>query len=274
MTDKFHGRMALLCHFPDDNEYRFGVDYAHRDDYYIFIFIEKGDAGFLIDFEERRMKDNTVHCILPGQVHFPSDSYDDINGWFLMVDSLFVTDEYKEIFENKSLIKSEITLNRDAADDLRSCVSILHRRMKSEEPSVNSTVVRSLLSSCIGMIAEIYQSGFPVTTANRPAAITAQFKSLLTANYQSLKSPSGYAAKLNVSEGYLNEVIKKTTGLSVSDNIRNEIVMQAKRLLFYTDMTVKETALTLGYEDWAYFTRLFTKTSRLSPTQFRQKYLK
>jgi AraC-like DNA-binding protein len=146
--------------------------------------------------------------------------------------------------------------------------------MKSEEQPASSTIVRSLLSSYIGMIAEIYEGGFPVKATGRPAAITTQFKSLLNANFHSLKSPFQYAAKLNVSEVYLNEVVKKSTGLSISDNIRNEIVLQAKRLLFYTDMSVKEIALSLGYEDWAYFTRLFTKASNLSPTQFRQQYLK
>ena len=266
--------MALLGRLPDDDSYRLEIDYAHRDDYYIFVFVEKGSAKFLIDFEEYQMRENTVHCILPGQVHLPSDSYGDVNCWFLMVDSMFVADEYKEIFERKSLIKNEETLNDNIVNDLKSCLAILYRRMKSEEDSVDSTIVHSLLSSYIGMIAEVYQSGLPVITASRPAAITAQFKSLLSANFQSLKSPSGYAAKLNVSEVYLNEVVKKSTGLSVSDNIRSEIVLQAKRLLFYTDMTVKEVALMLGYEDWAYFTRLFTKATKLSPTQFRQKYLK
>ncbi|HAR37126.1 MAG TPA: AraC family transcriptional regulator, partial [Porphyromonadaceae bacterium] len=73
---------------------------------------------------------------------------------------------------------------------------------------------------------------------------------------------------------YLYEAVKQTTGQSVSHYIHNEIVIQAKRLLFYTDRSVKEIALELGYEDYAYFTRLFTKTSKLSPTQFRKKHLK
>lgn len=89
-----------------------------------------------------------------------------------------------------------------------------------------------------------------------------------------MKLPSQYAAELNISPVYLYEVIKLTTGQSVGDYIRNEIVIQAKRLLFYTNMSVKEIALDLGYEDWAYFTRMFTKTSQCSPTQFRKKYLK
>jgi YesN/AraC family two-component response regulator len=77
-----------------------------------------------------------------------------------------------------------------------------------------------------------------------------------------------------LSSYYLNEAIKKTTGLSVGDYIRNEIVLQAKRLLFYTNLSVKEIASSLGYDDYAYFTRLFTKSAGVSPTQFKAHYRK
>ncbi|MCD8194276.1 MAG: helix-turn-helix domain-containing protein [Tannerellaceae bacterium] len=60
----------------------------------------------------------------------------------------------------------------------------------------------------------------------------------------------------------------------MSDWIQYEIILQAKRLLYYTTMNIKEIAHTLGYEDHAYFTRLFTKVADMSPGQFRKKYLK
>jgi AraC-like DNA-binding protein len=89
-----------------------------------------------------------------------------------------------------------------------------------------------------------------------------------------LKRPSEYASELNLSPAYLNEAVKKMTELSVSDCIRNEIVLQAKRLLFYTHQSVKEIACSLGYDDYSYFTRLFTKSAGVSPTQFRKNYRK
>ncbi|MFV0310334.1 MAG: helix-turn-helix domain-containing protein [Dysgonomonas sp.] len=79
---------------------------------------------------------------------------------------------------------------------------------------------------------------------------------------------------MNICPIYLNQAVKAITGLTVSECIRNEIVIQAKRLLFHTNMSIKEIALELGYEDWAYFTRMFSKASSLSPTQFRAKYFK
>ncbi|MEA4846136.1 MAG: helix-turn-helix domain-containing protein, partial [Clostridiaceae bacterium] len=108
---------------------------------------------------------------------------------------------------------------------------------------------------------------------NRYADITSRFKSLLSANYKSVKRPSQYASKLNISPVYLNEAVKKTTGISASNCIRDEIVIQAKRLLFYTKISVKEIAQELGYADWTYFTRFFTKAVGISPSYFRKQYL-
>jgi AraC-like DNA-binding protein len=55
--------------------------------------------------------------------------------------------------------------------------------------------------------------------------------------------------------------------------IKNRIILEAKRLLVHTDMKAKEIAYNLGYEDPAYFSRLFFIKTGESPSSFRTKYL-
>lgn len=246
------------------------TDYAHRDDFYIFMFVEKGIIKVSIDFEEYELKGGSIHCILPGQVH-SLINYVEANSWVLAVDRMLVNDKYKEVFEKVSFIKNRVELDKDTISDLKCCISILSRRLKLEKQSIEQNIIEGLLSSYIGIFAKTYQKELPVLMDKHLATITFQFKSLLSSNYRLLKSPSQYAAKLNVSPVYLNEAVKKTTGLTVSKCIQNENILQAQRLLFHTDMSIKEVALEIGYEDWAYFTRLFTKRTSLSPTQFRNK---
>jgi AraC-like DNA-binding protein len=50
------------------------------------------------------------------------------------------------------------------------------------------------------------------------------------------------------------------------------VVLEAKRLLYYTDMDVKEIAFSLGYEDHTYFSRLFSKVAGIPPGAFRRKF--
>ena len=273
ISEQFDGDIAKLKHISGEIHTP-AVGYAHRDDYYIFFFMEKGNAKLLIDFEEYDVNENTVYYILPEQVHLLTGHSTDASAWALLVDSSLVKDGYKEIFDRSSLFKSEMEPDKTTISDLLSCISILNRRLNVEKQPTGQGILHDLLSSYIGMIAEIYQKGCPIQINKRTSIITFQFKSLLSANYQSLKSPSQYAARLNISPVYLNEAVKTTTGLTASECIRNEIIVQAKRLLFHTNMSIKEIALELGYEDWTYFTRMFSKATLLSPTQFRAKYLK
>jgi AraC family transcriptional regulator, transcriptional activator of pobA len=109
---------------------------------------------------------------------------------------------------------------------------------------------------------------------SRPRSITRQFRQRLAKEYKTLKSPAAYAAVLNISPSYLNEAVKDNTGFPVSYWIHREITMEARRMLYYTDNNVKEIAWALGYDDPAYFTRLFTKVTGSSPQQFRRNYRK
>ncbi|MDR2563895.1 MAG: AraC family transcriptional regulator [Prevotellaceae bacterium] len=249
------------------------INYAHRDDYYVFIFMEKGEVKFMIDFAELQASGAGVLCILPGQVHLPLERTD-LQGWFLAVDAMLISDENKSTFEKVSFLKHQPKLTADNVCELKYCAETMWRRLQRGEQFTKNSVVKSLLLTYIDMIAEIHQKGLPAEANDRCGVITSQFKTLLSTNYKTVKSPSQYAQQLNLSPVYLNEAVKKTTGLNVSDCIRKEIVTQAKRLLFYTDMCVKEIALELGYHDYAYFSRMFTRSSTLSPVQFRRKYLK
>ena len=87
-----------------------------------------------------------------------------------------------------------------------------------------------------------------------------------------MKSPSQYADELNYSLSHLNDSVKITTGFPVSYWIHQQVILEAKRLLYYTDMNVREIAFSLGYEDYTYFSRLFSKVAGMSPNAFRRKF--
>ena len=107
---------------------------------------------------------------------------------------------------------------------------------------------------------------------NRYKEIAWDFRELLESNIRTNRAPSFYAERLNITVAYLNEAINAVWGTSVSRNIQDEIILQAKRQLVYTTTSVKEIAQGLGFDDYSYFTRLFTKVAGVSPTLFRKNY--
>jgi len=278
LDEIFEGEPAALIRYTDSEQPSrpLHTGYAHRDDYYIFFFLEEsnGCLKMLIDFEEYEMRPGNVQYILPGQVHVPVGSITG-NGWALIVDGMLIKSEYKEAFEKAAFNRHNIIPSPNEANDMHHCLTVLKRRMnRTEKNGIERHIIHDLVSSYLGIFANICSKRVSGAASQRLLAITAQFRSLLSENYISVKSPSRYAEIMHLSPIYLNEAIKKNTGLTVSESIRAEVVLQAKRLLYHTDMPIKEIALKLGYNDWAYFTRLFTKTEGITPTRFRSRHLK
>lgn len=249
------------------------VQDAHRDDYFIFILIEEGGGRMQIDFKEYEASGRAIICVLPGQVHVPTSKID-AKGWFMAIDSMFVNDEQRELLEQAFLIGIKAKPNEAMFDELRHCISTIDRRLNAPHLSDSEATLHALFAYYIQLIAEVYRNALPTNTNNRPLAIASRFKSLLSIHFKTLKRPSEYAALMNLSPAYLNETVKKAIGLTAGECIRQEISTQAKRLLLYTNRSIKEIALELGYEDWAYFTRIFTQTARCTPTEFRRTRLK
>ena len=248
---------------------------AHRDDHYIFFLVDHGSATIMIDFHEITIVNGTLFYVLPGQVHHGVGN-DMAGGWFMAVDTALIPPDCRKVFENQLLLQQPIMLSDVQMGQSQQLLSLLKEKLKEDSQSpFYLPVMHSLLQSFIGIAAGCFsQLNNPGRQISRPFELARQFKMLLASHIHTQKSPSAYAAILNVSETYLNEALKKATGLSVSYWILNEVMLEAKRLLFYSDQNVKEVAHTLGYEDHTYFSRLFKKAQGETPLTFRAKYRK
>ena len=156
-------------------------------------------------------------------------------------------------------------------------LSILARRLNCTENTSSKLIVQRLTTVIIGMIVRDVANTTETLSElqgniNRYKEIAWEFRDLLESNVRTNRAPSFYAERLNITVAYLNEAINAVWGTSVSRNIQDEIILQAKRKLVYTTASVKEIAQSLGFNDYSYFTRLFTKVAGVSPMLFRRKY--
>ncbi len=248
---------------------------VHRDDHYLFFVLEKGSSTMMIDFSEVLIGEGSLFYILPGQVHKPLRN-DVSDGWFIAVDPLMVAPDYRAVFEYQLLMQQPVCLSAEQLNQFKVLLNLLLRRNEcSEQLPFHLNVLHSLLKSFTGMAAGYYNCPENAdVVSSRPVQLARQFKRLLAENIQTLKSPSAYAEKLNISESYLNEALKKVTGFSVSYWILQEIMIEAKRLLYYSKLNVKEIAYRLGYQDATYFSRVFKKSADVTPLEFRDRYRK
>jgi AraC-like DNA-binding protein len=97
-----------------------------------------------------------------------------------------------------------------------------------------------------------------------------RFKILLDQYFDFNQPASFYAEKLAMTTHHLNLVAKQITGKKVSEVIRARSILEAKRLLTFTNLTSTEIAFKLGYEEPSYFSRVFKQETAMTPYQFKQ----
>lgn len=96
-----------------------------------------------------------------------------------------------------------------------------------------------------------------------------KFNFLVEANFRSEHSVSFYAGQLYKSPKTLSNLFAIFNQKTPSQIIQERIIVEAKRLLYYTDKSIKHITFELGFEDLAYFSKFFKKNTGFSPSEFR-----
>lgn len=254
----------------DEGQHQVKSDIAHRDDHYIFFLLTKGLGTLKVDFEEIVVTAGHLYYVLPSQVHFRIKA-DRAEGWFLAVDTSLIPTDLKDVFEYRLNLQIPCKLSEYELTHYENLLDLLQSEfIQRKGDKYYLSVIHSLVQSFLGMAASSYNFFDSIENKySRSAELARQFKTLLAVNIQIMKSPAAYASKLNVSTGHLNESIKRVTGSTVSYWIQQQTFSEAKRLLYYSDIDVKEIAHELGFSDYSYFVRSFRKAYGLSPLKFR-----
>ncbi|SMO76799.1 AraC-type DNA-binding protein [Chryseobacterium rhizoplanae] len=247
----------------------------HRDSHYIFTCMESGHVKMMVDFKTVESKDSTLFCVLPGQVH-QGLLMKDVCGWFVAVKAELVPDTVRSFFDESLGEIQPLAIDKTLIQEVNTTASLLHASYTDDMLSSKKgfLVVQSLLNAFLGMFVLIYsrKNLFPASSENRALQLSRTFRSLVRKDFKTTKSPSEYAEILNITRGYLTEAVREATGKPAQHWIHQEILIEAKRLLVFTSLSVKEIAYELGYSDHTYFSRLFSKLEDQSPSEFRNLY--
>jgi AraC-like DNA-binding protein len=267
-------KMTVRINSPNDNIIDKGI---HRDSHYIFMFLQTGYAKMMVDFKIMEVENANIYCMLPGTVH-QGLAMKEACGWFVAVNVDLIPDFIRSAFEESIINPDPLALGEMCSKKFNDFAQLLHNSYTEEMLSTKEGffITKSLLNAYIGMFASYFlnESKPEKLKQSRAVQLSRQFRILVRKEFRTIKSPSLYAEILNISAGYLTEIVSKTTGKSTLYWIHQEILVEAKRLLFFTNCTVKEIAYQLGYNDHTYFSRLFSKLEGVSPLSFREKIRK
>ena len=248
------------------------AQHSHRDDYHIFFLQEKGTTTIEIDFQKYNINPSSVIYIHPNQVH-RLGAFEKVTASFWAINNENLKPEYLKLLEQITPVKP-LLLKKETFSIISEAVSLCIKLSENKQEKLYHSLLKDSCNMLVALTASQYLTQSKSTeTPSRFEVITKAFTAILESNFITAKKPAEYAQTLNISTPYLNECVKNTTGHPVSYHIQQRVILEAKRLLYYSDKSVKEIASELGYDDYSYFSRLFTKIAEVTPLTFRSKNL-
>lgn len=254
-----------LITFKDDKQ-------AHRHDSHSFFLLEKGTVSIEIDFKKYNIKSPSVIYMHPDQVHLIV-AFNNVTVCSLAISNENLNPEYLKLLQDITPAKP-LLLKKETFSIISEAASLCIKFSERKSDKLYHSLLKDCCNALVALVLLQYMDrSKSLEKLSRFETVTKAFNEILQQNYATVKSPSAYAQKLHLSTAYLNECVKNITGYPVSHHIQQRVILEAKRLLYHSDKSVKEIAAELGYDDYPYFSRLFTKVTGITALAFRNKNL-
>jgi AraC-like DNA-binding protein len=248
----------------------------HAHDFFQFALV-LGRGRLMLDFREADVDGATLLFLSPGQVHTirPENR---LHG--------NIVSFTREFFDLRSAPEGGGSLadtpffhaagelpwlSLDAAEDraARGIFEEIQNEFDRAEEGAD-IALRALLRILFVRASRWYAARHGGAQPARSSQLTRAFFQELARHGGGWRAVGPYAKQLGVTANHLNDVIAAGTGKPAGAHIREARLLEAKRLLLYSDLSVAEIGYQLGFKDPSYFGRFFRRHERLTPAEFRR----
>ncbi|MFO7846690.1 MAG: helix-turn-helix domain-containing protein [Balneolaceae bacterium] len=250
------------------------VDCLCENQYYMILWMKEGVASVKIDFESFTTPQNSIWFITPGK-KVELDFHSEPGGWIIKFSKLFFNSQIREnlIIKDVDLFASfeqipKIILSPKIGDRVHMITEMIDEMIGSQIPNRDhaiSSLLKTLLIYCDS------KCNIRMTHENNTGKIqiVTTFKDLVNKNCRTIHQVSEYAAMMNISPKYLNQVVKEVLSVTAKSIIHEQLTIHARRELTFSNSSIKEIAFDLGFTDPFYFSTYFKKQVGCSPTEYR-----
>jgi AraC-like DNA-binding protein len=254
------------------------ADHAHRHDYYTVLLVEQAQGDHLIDYECFPFGEKEVHFVSPGQVHQVLLQKRPLGAVITFSSEFLVANNIPESFiSNINLFQpfgKTPPLQVDESNFER--LQRLIMDMEACLPLAEDYRTRALGALLQLLLIYAHQStdfdASQTDVEHTGICMLRDFKKLINQRYQDWHKVKDYAAEIHISPKHLSQTVKNLTGKVAKDHIQDRILLEAKRLLLHTDLSVKEVAYKVGFEEPLHFSGFFKRQTGQSPSAFRESY--
>lgn len=251
--------------------------FAHRHSFYEILLVGDGVGSHMVEFETYPIRPNALFFLVPGQVHCWTYETPPAGQVVLFTEEFLPlppagASSFGDRWHFASLSeRGEIIPSATQAAELLRLIDAMVRE-RHDTPAGYRTVIQAYLHVFITYARRLVMPRQTRREAGRASLLVGDFLELL--RRRSVEpAVSAYSRELGVTSGHLAETVKKMTGKTPGQHIRDMQLVEAKRLLAYTEKTVAEISYDLGFKDAAYFGRFFKRELGCTPGAFRRDAL-
>ena len=241
------------------------------------IFLIAGRATIMIDFQEFSVRDTTAVFVGPGQIHKVEPARG-LKGVTLSFTQLFFDGEAPPPSRLLELpyffpdgARPWLRLRPAEVPEIAPLFASLSAEYLRALPDAEE-ILRATLRLALLRLGRLYGRAFPHPKATRSMTLVRQFHSELEKRFRQETEIGAYARLLGITANHLNDVVYEQTGHPAGELIRRRRLLDAKRMLFHSQMNVSEIGYALGFADASYFARFFRRYEGVTPKEFREKY--
>jgi len=247
----------------------------HALTYYDISLITEGEGFFRIDSMNQQARAMDILFSLPNQLR-EWDTENIVNGYALIFEEEFLLSFFNDpnFIHNISYFKknrnnSKLSLSSTEFEQINTLFQQIKREIDGYVVK-NKHILRALLYQVLMHLdrAFIEQNHIPLNSDT--TTHVDKFLNFVHSDFQKNYTVQYYAEKLHLTPNYLNELVKKETGISAKRIIQNKLITEAKKYLLYSDLTIIEISERLSFETSSYFIRFFRKYLGNTPLQFRK----
>jgi AraC family transcriptional activator of pobA len=231
------------------------------------LLIESGGGQATLEGRIQALRPMRVVNVPVGDVHGFSFK-PGTQGWVLTV-SAEMLDEVLTPSEGLRRVLSHSTVVR-GTPEMRNAMQQIFAEFAGRH-FARAHILRGLSAALIGLVAREMAANGRMPGGMAKPDLFRRFEALLEQHFLQHWTVSDYASALSITPTHLSRLTRAATGHAASHLILDRIIREARRNLVYTNLPVSTIAYALGFSDPAYFSRLFSGSTGLSPRSFRDK---
>lgn len=242
---------------------------AHSHNYYILSFLYRGTVAHLSDFEHEQVASPAILMLDIDKIH----THPDMSNCHLVsiaFSTNFISDQQPTFLQkvNKVFSRPLINISSEELEQLDEIIKIIAR--ESSRVSKDYELIKALLNVLMVHCYNLSEA-YPMFDQNKKGTYDG-FRLLLKDNFRKQHQVKFYADTLNVSTRVLTHLVRNSTFKTPKQLIDDHLLLEAKRLLYWSDVSVKEISWQLGFETDSYFNRFFKKHTGKTPKEFHRKH--